>query len=387
MEIGMSQGGAGPDGTGERRPQALRGAHPPGTPEGALDGADLPTGPGRAEAPPSGEARPRRGAGAPLQRTHDPAGAPAALQVTQTAGEAAIAILRRFYAAMLEHEAGTRRGRSPEALHQMRVATRRLRAALALCRDVLPARAARLRDELTWLAAHLGAVRDMDVQLAQVRSWVAEAGRWDRIALEPLLVPLRERRVGARHEMLQALDSPRYRRLLSAFQAFLDRGPLRRPAAARAPVAPVAADWILRRHRAARKVGEHITAKSPPARYHELRIKCKRLRYAVECFAELYEDAARPCAKRLAALQDLLGRHQDAYVAVARLRALRRIQARRLPPRTLFMMGQAAQRYAQQAAEARGAFPDAWQEVIGKRWKRLRHSLEATRPPDADGTP
>ena len=62
-------------------------------------------------------------------------------------------------------EPGTRLGEDPEELHDMRVATRRLRAALSLFEAVLPVRAQVFREELGWLARLLGTVRDLDVQL------------------------------------------------------------------------------------------------------------------------------------------------------------------------------------------------------------------------------
>ncbi len=80
-------------------------------------------------------------------------------------GELAFAVLRRQLAVLRDKEPGTRLGEDVEELHDMRVATRRLRAALALFAGVLPVRAQTFRQELGWLAGVLGAVRDLDVQL------------------------------------------------------------------------------------------------------------------------------------------------------------------------------------------------------------------------------
>jgi len=71
-------------------------------------------------------------------------------------GELAYRVLRKDAAAMLAQEPGTRLGEDIEALHQMRVATRRMRAALEMFADVLPVRAGRIRAELGWLAGVLG---------------------------------------------------------------------------------------------------------------------------------------------------------------------------------------------------------------------------------------
>ena len=77
----------------------------------------------------------------------------------------AFAVLRRQLAVVRAKEPGTRLGEDPEELHDMRVATRRLRAALSLFEAVLPVRAQVFREELGWLARLLGSVRDLDVQL------------------------------------------------------------------------------------------------------------------------------------------------------------------------------------------------------------------------------
>ena len=74
-------------------------------------------------------------------------------------------MLRRQLGVLREKEPGTRLGEDIEELHDMRVATRRLRAALALFSTVLPVRAQTFREELGWLGRVLGAVRDLDVQL------------------------------------------------------------------------------------------------------------------------------------------------------------------------------------------------------------------------------
>ena len=80
-------------------------------------------------------------------------------------GDLAFAVLRRQLAVVRAKEPGTRLGEDPEELHDMRVATRRLRAALSMFEAVLPVRAQVFREELGWLARLLGTVRDLDVQL------------------------------------------------------------------------------------------------------------------------------------------------------------------------------------------------------------------------------
>jgi len=81
----------------------------------------------------------------------------------------AFAVLRRRFSEFLAFEGGTALGEDPEQLHQMRVSTRRARAALRVFDSVLPASLLEARDELPWVAQALGAVRDMDVLLDRPR--------------------------------------------------------------------------------------------------------------------------------------------------------------------------------------------------------------------------
>src|SRR5206468_4168554 len=82
----------------------------------------------------------------------------------------------------------------PERLHDMRVAIRRLRAMLALFADVLPIRFAAAAATLEWIARALGAVRDLDVQLAHLDAWRAEMDRDDAEGLTMVSDVLRRRR-------------------------------------------------------------------------------------------------------------------------------------------------------------------------------------------------
>ena len=146
---------------------------------------------------------------------------PTTLGPEPSIGALAYAVLRRNMSAMLAHEAGTRLGEDIEELHDMRVATRRLRAGLGLFEGVLPGHTRRLRNELGWLAAELGTVRDLDVQLERLEGWRDELPREDGGALADLARLLGRERDKARGNLLMCLDSDRYDRLVSEFTAML----------------------------------------------------------------------------------------------------------------------------------------------------------------------
>ncbi len=301
---------------------------------------------------------------------------PVAIDASQMVGEVAFAVLRRHLTAVLAHEPGTRIGDDAEELHDMRVATRRLRAALDMFAEVLPVRFTRFREELGWLGDTLGSVRDLDVQLAQLDAWVAESSKEDAVALAPLRDVLEEQRLDARERMLVILNSARYDRLITGFAEALRRGPLRSSKAAAQPVEVVAPELILDRYRAVRKAGRRIGARSPLTAYHRVRIRAKRLRYALEFLGDVYPEEIPPLVRRLVAVQDILGLLQDSAVATQRLRAMVAEQGSTLAPSTVFAMGFVARRYKEQVEKLRGRFPKVYAHLPAKPWKTLRHEME-----------
>jgi CHAD domain-containing protein len=290
-----------------------------------------------------------------------------------TLGETAFATLRAQFAVFVEKEAGTRLGDDPEQLHDMRVASRRLRAAMRLFESALPPRLLELREDLADVAAALGEVRDLDVQLERFAEWAARDPRLAAAVLDP------RHRVEARRRMLALLDSARYRTFRRRFAAALRRGPVRGDPAASTPILAAAPDLVFARRKKVRKAAKRIDFESPPAAYHALRILCKRLRYALEFLAGVYGRPAEDFAKRIADVQDLLGRHQDASVAIGLVEGvLDRGDA--LPPATAFAMGVAAERSRQEAAGLRRLFPRVYERTKGRPWRRLERAMERRRP-------
>ena len=295
---------------------------------------------------------------------------PTKIDATKSAGEVAFAILRRHFAAMLAHEPGVRLGEDPEELHDMRVATRRLRAALKLYSDFLPKRSERYERDLRWVAGALGEVRDLDVYL---QGLCEESSRNGEV-LEQVIALLRERRVEARKRMLEALDSNRYERLLASFSGTLRRG--RNPG----PIDPIleaAPDLLRDRYKKVRKAANTLSEDSPPEHYHELRKKGKRLRYALEPLQEIYGKSAQKMVKLLKKAQDDLGDHQDLIVACGLMEELG--AARDRPPQVAFTMGSMAERNGREASEIRAGFLGSKPLRTlkdGKPWRNLRKKLE-----------
>jgi CHAD domain-containing protein len=301
---------------------------------------------------------------------------PLVLGSDPTMGQLAFAVLRRAFLSMLQNEAGTRIGEDPEALHDMRVAIRRTRAAMALLEPALPIRARTLRGELRWIARKLGGVRDLDIQSARLETWRRGARGPDAESLAQLQAAVAERRRNARAAMLRALDTRRYERLVSRMVRMLRQGPPRRSPAARAPALAAFPGLVLERHAGTMAAGDSLDADSPAEAFHRLRIRLKRLRYAVENSRDLYGSAASDYVNVLVRLQDLLGDHQDSVVAIAQIHGLLGSGRRRLPPETVFMMGRISERYQQTAARLRKRYRKTFQPFNGKAWTRLQKAMD-----------
>ncbi|HET6776302.1 MAG TPA: CHAD domain-containing protein, partial [Actinomycetota bacterium] len=238
--------------------------------------------------------------------------------------------------------------------------------------------AGRLRSELGWVADALGAVRDLDVQREQLEAWIAKAEAPDRQPLRALDGVMEKEQARARVTMLRTLDSRRHERLVTSFSRFVRRGPPRSSRGGRVPAVAAAPDLISTRYDRVVKARKRVKRDPSPERYHRLRIRCKRLRYALEFFADLYGPPARKPIRRLAALQDILGLMQDAAVAVDRLRKLA-TQERGFAPATIFAMGQVASRYQLKANRQRRRFPRAFREFRGRSWHAFVSVMEDER--------
>jgi len=302
------------------------------------------------------------------------------VDATLGVGDVAFAVMRANFAAMLRREPGVRYGNDADDLHQMRVAIRRVRAAMVVFEEALPARAPRLRQELGWLGSLLGAVRDLDVQLAQIGAWSADAEPAEREALDVVTAVLDERRTKARARLVAAMDSRRLVRLTSSMQRFLTSGPVKRSSSAHVPILEAAPEVVAHGYRKVVAIGDHIKEGSPAQALHALRIRSKRLRYTVEFIEPIYKKPARTYAKRLVALQDVLGAHQDDVVAIGTLRDIALDPPQKITAPMVFALGMLAERYRADATAARARFPKRYRDVTGPRWRKFRKTMDVLRP-------
>ena len=310
---------------------------------------------------------------------------PTAVSGQSTIGELAYAVLRGQFTVLREKEPGTRLGEDIEELHDMRVATRRLRAALALFSHVLPVRAQTFREELGWLAHVLGGVRDLDVQIEGLDDMVADTAGLaaalppgDHDPLGEFAALLGREREAARADMLDALDSVRWDRLVKRLSAMVQQGPARRSVATRVPAVVALPDLIEARHTAVSKTAKRAKKSGVVTDFHRLRIRGKRLRYALEFSSEVYGGRTGRYVRQLSALQEELGRMQDAEVACLRLAELATGEDR-LPAATVFLMGGVAENHRRQVERFLRRLPRQVGRIDGREWRDLSELLTRCR--------
>ncbi|WP_030077780.1 CYTH and CHAD domain-containing protein [Streptomyces baarnensis] len=243
-----------------------------------------------------------------------------------TAGDHVLAYVRKQIRTIVDLDPAVRRD-LPDSVHKMRVATRRLRSAFKTHRRILDrAVTDPLGAELKWLAAELGLDRDQEVLDERLGARVEALPA--TLTLGPVRGRLRAwsaaRRTGSRRRIIDVLDGKRYLDLLEALEALSADPPLR-PAARRAPGKALPRAVLKDYERLARRM-EHALEHPPgPERdiaMHEARKAAKRARYAGESARPALGKPAKRFAKRVKAVQTVLGDHQDSVVAREALRTL-----------------------------------------------------------------
>ena len=253
------------------------------------------------------------------------------------------------------NEPAIRAARDPEAVHQARVATRRLRSDLrTLRRFIDPEWAQHFRAELRWLGAELGAVRDIEVLserfTVHAELLTAADGRAAREAIRRLDTD----EAVARNDLLLALRSARYTQLDRALHdAATD--PKLTPAAHRR-ARNALPDTVRPTWRKLLHAVNELPSAPPDAALHGVRIRAKRCRYACELASPVIGHRAQELADAVARVQDVLGEHQDAVVARAWLAKA----APECSPPEAYALGMLAEIERVLALEARGAFPKVW---------------------------
>lgn len=280
---------------------------------------------------------------------HRPSGSPAeplGLSPMTTVAEAFRHIVRNGLRHLLANEACALGGGDAEGLHQVRVATRRLRFALGLFADRLAGEdAAHLRRELRWLVERLSIARDWDVTQTVLRAVVGDGG--------PLPAAVAAARTDAAEDAAAALSGARASRLLLTLGEWLENGRWQPAdedgrAALEAPVAGWAVAWLAELHGKARKAGRDLDE----AGEDKLRRRLRKLGHAAAFCRGVFPAA--PTRAYLAALEGVLALLDDLHDVSTTRRRLARLE----PSREALV--EAEERLSGFAAERRALLPERW---------------------------
>jgi CHAD domain-containing protein len=242
-----------------------------------------------------------------------------------TAREVIGAYLTEQCTVIIDSEAELRAGEN--VIHTTRVAVRRLRSTIRVFADLFDSeQAARLEEELVWWAGLLGGVRDMDILTQRQQALLAELPA--ELILGPVESTIQEelavQRKQAMDEMLEALNSERFRKFIAMVRRWRSDTPF-------TPAAEASADSIDAAVKKAKKKAGKRLATAVAARraeepsdglFHRARKASKRHRYAVELVSPVWGAKADKIVSQRKDLQDVLGNHQDSIVSAAFLRDL-----------------------------------------------------------------
>jgi CHAD domain-containing protein len=233
---------------------------------------------------------------------------------------------RQIHRALLrileENEPGVRASLDTEFLHDFRVAVRRTRSLVGQIRDVFPPDVVEhFSTEFSWLGQQTGPSRDLDVLVLAVRKDRGDIPAADMDAVRTFLRLAQQKE---HRGLVDALDSERYRRLLSEWKSFLDRSAPHEPEPVNA--GRLLLDVVSRRAwRLSRRIAGSAATfdeRTEPARFHEVRIAAKKLRYLIDVTPAFYSavDMERILGA-LKSLQRVLGDLNDAHLQQERLLA------------------------------------------------------------------
>jgi CHAD domain-containing protein len=282
--------------------------------------------------------------------------APILLTPEAPVAEAASHALELGLAALKFYEPAALAG-EVEGIHQFRVALRRLRAAVELFAPILHGSRLRFyRAELPLVGRCAGTVRDADVLRELIRANAAALDPALTRALIPAYQALADTRVAAMRDLTRLLGSKRYARMIARLAPALTRKlPSEVTLLRRAP------QLMRSLSRASLRSGARLAAESPPVMFHRVRVRLKRLRYALEMLDQLAGKRTSKTLKRLRRMQEELGEHQDLVNTATWLRQFARGQ---LQPETLLATGALLQFVGERRAKVADRAARRWKKFV-----------------------
>jgi CHAD domain-containing protein len=241
------------------------------------------------------------------------------LEPKQTARQAMAAIYLQLLKNMRSNIPGVVADWDSEFLHDLRVAIRRTRSGLSLVKQVLPdAVVTRFKKEFAALGSLTGPTRDLDVYLLCRQSFIKRLPPTLQPGLALFFDQLARQRHTAHKQLARRLQAKKINVLLTDWQRCLERHDRHFAPLAGVGIKDVADPIIRRHHKKVLRAGFSLDAATPDPEVHQLRILCKKLRYAMEFFSSLYpKEDIQAVIRHLKKLQDILGTFNDLSVQQA----------------------------------------------------------------------
>jgi CHAD domain-containing protein len=304
--------------------------------------------------------------------------APAPIHAEQTTSIALATILHYHFEILISWQENASSWADIEGVHQMRVATRRLRSALSLFRSAVPKNISQLwLVDLRWIGEQLGYARDLDVLISEGLTpfvnnlkltaetsfrQLAEEKRAD--AYQQKVIPLLE---GARYQQF----CPRFSEWVASRAWEQAPGTKKSSKQLAMPITDYARQVLDKQEQKVLKTGKGIDYKDNQA-MHQLRIECKKLRYAAEFFTPLCQELSDYIG-HLKKLQDILGVLHDVSLTQE---LLQQLLAGQQNPDLFLYAGAVIGWRSHQAQILCDDFDRAWNELIAVKhlwWQRDRH--------------
>jgi len=291
------------------------------------------------------------------------------IEPTDTLAEAGRKMMLANFIEMKKHEAGSLTGEDIEDVHQMRVATRRMRSIFRLLKAHYKSKTIQpFMAQLKVIASHLGAVRDLDVMIDNLEKHQKNVDASQKSAVAAIIQQLDKKRSKARKRLQELVDSKSYKRFIKDFQKFLTQ-PGKGAANMNKDFSPHevrhVAPIILHEHLAAVRAYDNFIEDAPAETMHQLRIEFKRLRYAVNFFKDVLGKSIDGFITELKTMQDYLGRLNDIVVASDQLNSLKKLDE----AQEQFIENYLAALEAE-ASEKMSQYPELWQHFNGRTVQR-----------------
>ena len=297
------------------------------------------------------------------------------------ADEATITILKFLLKVMKINEVQIEHDIDTEILHDFRVAIRRTRAALVWEKNIFSAKIiSRFKKDFAFVGKLSNDLRDLDVYLLNKPKYKSMLPAVLRDDIDPLFDYLGKQRSVSFQKVVRSLHSKKYVSIIQNWETFLNE-PLHDIALgpnAKIPVFGLASKKIYQQYRDVVKAGQRILENSDDEALHRLRIQCKKLRYLIQFFDNLYPSKKiNTLVEQLKKVQDMLGNYNDLGIQMRYLLEVTKDMPANLfqSKKTLVAMGSLIGKLETERLSVKASFTDTFTRFTSSKNQRLFREL------------